>query len=146
MLKKYPGLTLKQLTRLAFRLGLSFKDKDSVIGLSGSLGAGKTTFIKSFAKTLGIKHIKSPTFTVLSGHKTKTLKTKNLYHLDLYRLNKSSDLNPLGITELIKMPARIIMIEWVDKFPKLKKSCDLLITIKFAGHNKRDVTLNFVRK
>jgi len=146
MLKKYPGLTLRELTLLAFRLGASFKDKDAVIGLSGSLGAGKTTFIKSFARALGIKHIKSPTFTVLQEHKARTSKKKNLYHLDLYRLNKSSELNPLGVSEIIKMPARIILIEWVDKFPALKKSCDLLIAIKFAGHNKRDVILNFTQK
>ena len=41
-----------------------------VIALEGELGAGKTTFVKGFAKTLGIRsHITSPTFVLLKNYK-----------------------------------------------------------------------------
>jgi tRNA threonylcarbamoyladenosine biosynthesis protein TsaE len=36
-----------------------------IIGLHGDLGAGKTTFMKSFAEALGVKDtVQSPTFVI----------------------------------------------------------------------------------
>lgn len=140
MLKKYTGLTRSDLNKLALKLGQSFQGKDTVIGLSGELGSGKTTLVKGFGKALGIQRVKSPTFNILSAHKTKA---GHFYHLDLYRLNKALDLKPLGIWELLGIPNRIIMIEWINKFPSLKKACDLIIDIKFAGRKRRDLTLRY---
>jgi len=44
--------------------------KSAVIALEGELGAGKTVFVKGFAKALGIKSkIKSPTFVLMKKYK-----------------------------------------------------------------------------
>ena len=41
----------------------------SVIALEGELGAGKTTFVKGFAKALGVKvKVKSPTFVLMKKY------------------------------------------------------------------------------
>jgi len=54
-----------------------------IIGLSGDLGSGKTTFTKYLAKAMGINdNLNSPTFTILKTYKGKL----NLYHMDVYRL------------------------------------------------------------
>lgn len=54
-----------------------------IIGLSGDLGSGKTTFTKYLAKAMGINdNLNSPTFTILKTY-TGDL---NLYHMDVYRL------------------------------------------------------------
>lgn len=54
-----------------------------VIGLTGDLGSGKTTFTKYFAKNIGVKdNINSPTFTILKIYDGNY----DLYHMDVYRL------------------------------------------------------------
>jgi len=54
-----------------------------VIGLTGDLGSGKTTFTKFFAKNIGVKdNINSPTFTILKIYQGDF----DLYHMDVYRL------------------------------------------------------------
>lgn len=133
----YKNLDLKQVERLASELGEQFKDRGGVIGLSGNLGAGKTTFAKAFAKSLGIKSLKSPTFIVSQRY---TLKNRFLYHLDFYRLDDSKQLEPLGLTELLNRP-NIVLIEWIDKFPKIARKCDILISLKVKNNDKRDVSI-----
>ena len=50
---------------LAKKLSKYLKGGDIVL-LNGDLGAGKTTFVKGFAKAIGIKDVvTSPTFTLL---------------------------------------------------------------------------------
>ena len=71
-------------------------------------------------------------------HRAKMVR---LYHLDLYRLKKQSELKVLGLDEILQHPRRIVLVEWVEKIPKLKKSCDLLVTFKVKPNNLRDVTL-----
>ncbi len=133
----YKNLSQKQVEKLAEKLALEFKKTGAIIGFSGTLGAGKTTFIKAFAKQLGIKSIKSPTFIVAARHK---LKDRYLFHIDFYRLHKPSELDPLELPELLVRP-NIVLIEWIEKFPKLLKAADLLIKIRVAPGNKRDVEI-----
>ncbi len=110
-----------------------------VIGLTGNLGAGKTTFAQAFAKTLGIKTLKSPTFIVSSRYK---LKDRFLYHLDFYRLEHQKQLTPLGIEEM-RFGKNIVLIEWVEKFPQIQANCDILISLKVNKSNNRDVSIKF---
>jgi tRNA threonylcarbamoyladenosine biosynthesis protein TsaE len=66
-MQKLKNLTLKQVESLAYTLARNFKGKNVILGLAGQLGAGKTTFAKSFAKTLGVNKVKSPTFTFIGS-------------------------------------------------------------------------------
>ena len=59
-----------------------------VVGLSGELGAGKTTFVRGACRALGVTGpVTSPTFTI--GHRYEG--RVPVAHLDLYRLNGLSD-------------------------------------------------------
>ncbi|HYE22596.1 MAG TPA: tRNA (adenosine(37)-N6)-threonylcarbamoyltransferase complex ATPase subunit type 1 TsaE [Verrucomicrobiae bacterium] len=136
--------TLKNLTetrvkKLASDLAKEYKEQDIVIGLSGQLGAGKTTFAKSFATELGVKKVKSPTFIVVSEYK---LKDKRFYHIDFYRLTHLDQLQSLGLTDLLHSKKRIVLIEWVDKFPEIREACDIIIKFKIKK-NLRDVQINY---
>ncbi|MBI4049208.1 MAG: tRNA (adenosine(37)-N6)-threonylcarbamoyltransferase complex ATPase subunit type 1 TsaE [Candidatus Doudnabacteria bacterium] len=139
MTQRFEGLSLAQFKRLAATTGRTLRHQPAAIGLIGPLGAGKTTFVKNFARSLGIKKIKSPTFTIINNFR---LGGRQLYHIDFYRLSKQSELKPLGVPELLKQKTDLILIEWLDKFPALKKSCDLIINISFAKNaDERNITI-----
>lgn len=54
-----------------------------ILGLTGDLGSGKTTFTKYLSKHMGIKdNLNSPTFTILKIYENEL----PLYHMDVYRL------------------------------------------------------------
>ncbi|MBU0996721.1 MAG: tRNA (adenosine(37)-N6)-threonylcarbamoyltransferase complex ATPase subunit type 1 TsaE [Firmicutes bacterium] len=55
----------------------------AIVGLTGELGSGKTTFTKFLAAHLNINDtVTSPTFTILKVYPGKL----PLYHMDVYRL------------------------------------------------------------
>jgi tRNA threonylcarbamoyladenosine biosynthesis protein TsaE len=82
----------------------------AILALFGTLGAGKTTFVKGLGAGLGIREpIQSPTFTYLNLYASSV----PLYHFDLYRLKKASDFFSLGFEEYLEMEG-ICAIEWPD--------------------------------
>jgi tRNA threonylcarbamoyladenosine biosynthesis protein TsaE len=107
------------------------------MGLVGNLGAGKTTFAKSFAHALGVKKVKSPTFIILADYK---LRNKHLYHADFYRLTHLDQLQIIGLADLLRFTNRIVLIEWVDKFPEIQKLCDIIFKFEI-NKNLRDVKI-----
>lgn len=133
----YKNLDLEKIKWLAQKLAAKLTRRPVKIGLIGPLGAGKTTFIQAFAGKLGIKKISSPTFVLTHEHQTKR---HQVYHIDFYRLHKRTDLNHLGLDEIMT-GRNIVLIEWVNKFPTVAKQCDLLINFKIKKNNKRDVTI-----
>jgi tRNA threonylcarbamoyladenosine biosynthesis protein TsaE len=120
-----------------------------VFALEGELGAGKTTFIKAFAKTCGVKsHITSPTFVILKTYKLpqeasqrgkQSENYKNLIHIDAYRLKDHKELIPLGVEEMLNDPQNIILIEWSERIKKILPNHYTKIHIDHAGNNERKI-------
>ena len=133
----YRNLSLAQVRKLGASIGKKAAKKGSIIGLSGNLGSGKTTFSKAVATSLGIKSLKSPTFIVSQRY---PLKESFLYHIDFYRLDRPKQLLPLGLGEILSSD-NIVLIEWVDKFPRIMRKCDILINFQVKPNNKRDVSI-----
>ena len=74
--------TLEDLEQFGYKIGKALKGSE-LIGLSGDLGAGKTTMTKYIGKALSIKEeIISPTFNIVKVYDGD----KRLYHIDAYRL------------------------------------------------------------
>ncbi len=85
---------------------------NTVLALSGDLGAGKTTFVQGLARGLGITDpIQSPTFVILNLY-------PGLFHFDLYRLKSSADFTALGLEEYFQKEG-ICAIEWPDRIAQL---------------------------
>ena len=85
--------SIEQMQQLAYDITYLIYPS-SVLALNGDLGAGKTTFTKGIGKALGIKRvINSPTFTIMKVYdaNNKVNGIEKLYHLDVYRLDGSSD-------------------------------------------------------
>lgn len=84
----------------------------AVIGLIGELGAGKTQFVRGFARGLQINsRVHSPTFTLVNVYTGGRL---ILFHLDLYRLETAEQIESAGIEEYLE-PKGVTVIEWADR-------------------------------
>jgi len=83
-----------------------------VLLVSGSLGAGKTAFVRGLAAGLGIDpaDVSSPTFTLIHEYRGGRLA---LYHADLYRLEKAAT-EDLGLEEM-GVADGVLAIEWPDR-------------------------------
>lgn len=115
-----------------------------IIGLVGDLGSGKTTFLKGFAKGLGIKEkILSPSFIIMRRFDISNSRFMNFYHIDCYRIKKPKEILALGFQEIISNPQNIISIEWADKIKKILPQKTIFLNFKFKEKNKRMVRMNF---
>lgn len=87
----------------------------TVLCLEGNLGAGKTLFVQSLARALGVKgEVTSPTFNLMNIYEG----TMPIYHFDLYRLETEAELDEIGFYEYVEEPEGLVVIEWPDKFPE----------------------------
>jgi len=84
-----------------------------IVLLSGSLGAGKTTFVKGVAKGLGVSdRITSPTFTMVREHRcANDLGIDTLQHCDVYRVTSLAEVVELGLGELVEENG-VALVEW----------------------------------
>jgi len=134
--------------------GLSLTQKALVIALHGDLGSGKTTFVQGLARGLGIKRrIISPTFIIMRTYKIKfkiqnskfkivVQNSKFFYHIDLYRTENESDIEGLGIKEIINDSQNIVAIEWPEKMGNLLPKDRVDIYFENLGDNKRKITID----
>lgn len=100
--------TVQETEELARKIASEIKGGE-VLLLNGTLGAGKTTFTKGFAKALGVKKtVVSPTFTIIKEYEGTSL---TLYHIDMYRIEDEDELYELGIEELYRSDS-VTVIEW----------------------------------
>jgi tRNA threonylcarbamoyladenosine biosynthesis protein TsaE len=83
-----------------------------VIVLSGDMGSGKTAFAQGFGRALGVTEpITSPTFTLV--HSFPLPHRLTLHHADIYRLDRTSDIDDLALPELAAFNG-IVLVEWGD--------------------------------
>lgn len=118
-------------------------EKNSIIGLKGSLGAGKSFFAREFINEISAKktEILSPTFNLVYSYKTKK---GEVSHFDLYRLKSVEELENIGFFEAIKNG--ICLIEWpeiAENFLKKNKNyCEISIEFDEKNEEARIIVLS----
>lgn len=110
----------------------------SVVSLHGSLGSGKTTFVKGMARSLAIaEDITSPSFTIMSEYEG----TLPLYHLDLYRIDSLEEFELLGVEEVF-YGRGITLIEWAEKIDSLLPDDRISVSFVVEPNGDRTITLS----
>ena len=78
--------------------------------LEGPVAVGKSQMVRYMAEALGYpkEDFCSPTFSLINVYKTNK---KSIYHVDLYRLDKFSDIETIAFWDIFYEPT-IVFIEW----------------------------------
>jgi tRNA threonylcarbamoyladenosine biosynthesis protein TsaE len=110
---------------------------NSVVLLTGDLGAGKTAFVRGLAEGLGIDpmEVSSPTFTLIQEYRGGRL---TLYHIDLYRLSPP-EVDDLGLDDLIS-EGGVVAVEWPERW--LRQPDDAVsVRIQSTGDRSREIAI-----
>jgi L-threonylcarbamoyladenylate synthase len=132
--------------KLLERIGPSAPSKAFVVLLHGELGAGKTTFVKGFAKGVGAGDVVSPTYTYEAEYVLEGGLFTHLHHYDLYNLKYHDDLYALHI-ERNCLPRRLVCIEWSEKLDEnhqtiLNKNANVIdVMIEYQSETTRQITI-----
>ncbi len=114
----------------------------TVVSLTGELGAGKTTFVKGIARSLGVREtVTSPTFVIMKIYKLVRQPWRHLVHIDAYRLESPEELRALGWGEIVTDPKNLILVEWAEKVRPFLPRGYRLISFNYIGDNERRVSL-----
>jgi len=101
-----------------------------MVCLYGQLGSGKTTFTQGFARGLGItSRLLSPTFIIVRRYQVPKQETF-LYHVDLYRLQTTPEMEGIGLPEIFADLASYTVVEWAERLAGLmpRKRIDIHFT------------------
>ncbi|MGE0871830.1 MAG: tRNA (adenosine(37)-N6)-threonylcarbamoyltransferase complex ATPase subunit type 1 TsaE [Kofleriaceae bacterium] len=88
------------------------------IALIGELGAGKTALVAGLVSAFGGGPATSPTFSLINEYRGYWPAGGDavVWHVDLYRLERPSELVELGLDEVLGDRRGIVLIEWADRF------------------------------
>jgi tRNA threonylcarbamoyl adenosine modification protein YjeE len=107
------------------------------IGLSGPLGAGKTTFVRAAVRALhGNDPTTSPTFTFWHRYAG----TPPIDHLDFYRIERPEELDELGLDEAFD-GSSIVFVEWWRNAPSLLPGRRYEIAFEGSGDSPRKLEI-----
>lgn len=114
-----------------------------VVLLEGDLGAGKTTFTQGLAEALGVDvAVTSPTFTLMNIYPTTS--GFDLVHVDVYRLERLSEVVDLGLGEILDDGA-VVVVEWGDRAAAAIRGDHLTVSLAVGpGETTRTVSFGAV--
>ena len=118
--------------RLARRLALALEPGD-VVFLEGALGAGKTFFVRAACRALGVSSrvpIQSPTFALVHEHEGRS----RIVHADLYRLGDASELDELGLGEMLE--GAVGFVEWGLRFADALGADGVVVALSLAERGR----------
>ena len=85
-------------------------------------------------------YVRSPSFTLINEYFGKM----PLYHFDFYRLDRSGEVEDLGLEEYFDDEG-VSVVEWADKFPGTLPERTIHIKFRIIDEQKREIHLEDFR-
>ena len=126
-----------QTRALGKRLGRLLKGSE-IIGLTGELGSGKTSFARGVAEGLDVgveAWIRSPTFTLINEYDGRL----PMYHIDLYRIGSPRELEELNLRDYF-FSGGVSVVEWFEHLPEREVDEWLQVNFEHSNGNERRLT------
>jgi tRNA threonylcarbamoyladenosine biosynthesis protein TsaE len=82
------------------------------VGLTGDLGAGKTTLVRAICRGYGVTaDVTSPTYALVHEYDAPR---STVHHLDLYRIESERELTNLGWDDVLA-GGGLVLVEWPER-------------------------------
>ena len=105
-----------------------------IFAFYGSMGAGKTTFIKAVCKLLGVTDVvTSPTFAIVNEYSLQE-KGRHIYHFDFYRIKKLEEAFDIGYENYF-YSGNLCLIEWPEMIEPLLPEKYIRVEIQHGETN-----------
>ena len=115
--------------------------RKNIILLRGDLGAGKTSFVKTYVNHLGgdKDEVDSPTFSLLN---TYSVNNQDIHHFDLYRIQSPQEIEDIGFMEYMDS-GNLCFIEWPEKIAEfLPQNQIIFVDIVVSLNECRNYTIS----
>lgn len=123
--------------RSAAREFLHEMGDDKVFAFYGSMGAGKTTFIRALCEEMGVTEtVTSPTFAIINEYRDREGKT--IYHFDFYRIRNLREAFDFGYEDYF-YSGNLCFIEWPELVESILPENTVKITIREVENGSRIV-------
>jgi len=119
--------SLSEINHIAARF-IQAHPADRIFAFYGSMGVGKTTFIKALCEEMQVlDYVTSPTFALINEYKTETNIT--IFHFDFYRIKDISEAFDLGYEDYF-YSGDYCFIEWPELIEPLLPSIAVRVYIR----------------
>jgi len=114
----------------------------SVVAFEGEMGAGKTTFIRALAATLGVADdVSSPTFALVNEYRDG--RHQPVYHFDFYRIDSPEEAARIGASEYFDS-GYLCLVEWPARVASLLPQPRLEVAISVTGPETRSIIVSII--
>jgi len=108
---------------------------DRIFAFYGSMGAGKTTFIKALCEEMQVlDYVTSPTFSLINEYQTENRGT--IFHFDFYRIKNLSEAYDFGYEDYFYSNS-YCFIEWPELIEPLLPSITVKVYITETDKGSR---------
>jgi len=127
---------------LARRFAIGLKPGD-VVCLTGTLGAGKTEFMRGITEAFGCEEqLSSPTFSLMNIYDGELRgRPVELHHFDLYRLESEKELDAAGFDDYLSGPF-LSVVEWGERFSSLIRRYTCRVHLDITGDEQRKIVIS----
>lgn len=137
MVKEYLTKSEKETVELGEQLAKELQPGNT-LAFSGSMGAGKTCFIRGVARGMGYTgEVTSPTFSLVNEYIGGRL---NMYHFDMYRVTGWEDLYSTGFYDYLEQGG-VVLVEWSENIKSAIPNDAWFVNIERIDDNSRKITV-----